>query len=250
ALRLLHVIPTLGVGGTERQLVNLLPRLDPRRFRQTVCHYTACASLEDRLEAAGIRTVFIDKQSVPPWTFLSRLRRVVREVRPDVVHTWLYSGNFWGRVAAISCGVRHLVASDRAMVDRAPLPVVLYERMLAPCTVRLVNSGAAADSLAEGYGIPRERIRVIHNAVDPAADPPAGARVRIRAGLGLPETQRIVLLVGRQSIEKNHAMFFRVAGRVARARPDVTFVAVGMSFQPDLLQRQLEESGAAAHVRL
>src|SRR6185503_17749866 len=134
ALRLLHVIPTLGVGGTERQLVNLLPRLDPRRFRQTVCHYTACASLEDRLEAAGIRTVFIDKQSVPPWTFLSRLRRVVREVRPDVVHTWLYSGNFWGRVAAISCGVRHLVASDRAMVDRAPLPVVLYERMLAPCT--------------------------------------------------------------------------------------------------------------------
>ncbi|HZN02030.1 MAG TPA: glycosyltransferase [Candidatus Polarisedimenticolia bacterium] len=249
-LKILHVIPTLGIGGTERQLVDLLPRMDARRYHQTVCHYTPCDSLEERLHAAGIRTVFVPKTAMPAWRFLSRLRAVVRETRPDVVHTWLYSGNFWGRVAAVTCGVRRLVASDRGMALPAGWPVVLYERLLAPFTLRLVNSHAAAGSVVRHYGLPSDRIRVIRNAVGPLPPVPPDARERIRAVLGLPVTERLVLLVGRQSVEKNHAMFFRVARRVAAARPGVTFVAVGRLFERDAMLRRLEESGGAAHVRI
>jgi glycosyltransferase involved in cell wall biosynthesis len=250
ALKILHIIPTLGIGGTERQLVRLLPRLDGRRFRQTVCHYTRCDSLEEQLHAGGVRTVFIPKEDLAAWRFLSRLRRVVRDERPDVVHTWLYSGNFWGRLAALTSGVRSLVASDRGMVEPIPWPLRIYERLLAPFTVRLVNSGAAADSLVRHYGLRPGGIRVLRNAVDraPAVDP--GVRERIRGALGLPAAQRIALLVGRQAVEKNHAMFFRVARRVGAVRPDVTFVAVGHLVEPEALRRRLEESGAAPHVRI
>src|SRR5262245_33347439 len=93
-LTILHVIPTLGVGGTERQLVKLLPRLDAARFRQTVCYYTRTETLEEPLRAAGISIVFVDKFGMRPWSFFARLRRVIRDVRPDIVHTWLYSANF------------------------------------------------------------------------------------------------------------------------------------------------------------
>jgi glycosyltransferase involved in cell wall biosynthesis len=250
ALKILHIIPTLGIGGTERQLVRLLPRLDGRRYRQTVCHYTRCDSLEERLHAGGVRTVFIPKEDLPAWRFLSRLRQVVREERPDVVHTWLYSANFWGRLAALTSGVRCLVASDRGMAQAIPWPLRIYERLLAPRTVRLVNSGAAVESLVSHYGLRPGRIRVIRNAVDPAPAVDPGARERIRAALGLPAAQRIALLAGRQSVEKNHAMFFRVARRVGAARPDVTFVAVGHLFEPEAMRRLLEESGAAPHVRI
>ena len=248
-LHVLHIIPTLGVGGTERQLVKLLLRMDRTRTRHTVCFYTRTPSLEAELSAAGIPTIFFDKFSMPPWSFLARLRRTVRETRPDVVHTWLYSGNFWGRLAALSCGVRRLVASDRGMVLRAPGAVRLYERLLAPLTLRLVNSRATAASLVEAYGIPAAGIRVVPNAVEEAAPAP-GARDAVRASLGLPPGQRLVLLVARQSAEKNHAMFFRAARRVAAARSDVTFVSVGHLVDPGAMQQVLDASGAAASVRL
>jgi glycosyltransferase involved in cell wall biosynthesis len=248
-LHVLHIIPTLGVGGTERQLVKLLLRMDRTRTRHTVCFYTRTPSLEADLNAAGIRTIFFDKFAMRPWSFFARLRRTVRETRPDVVHTWLYSGNFWGRLAALSCGVRRLVASDRGMVLRAPSAVRLYERLLAPLTLRLVNSRATAASLVEVYGIPPAGIRVVPNAVEEAAPAP-GARDAVRASLGLPPGQQLVLLVARQSAEKNHAMFFRAARRVAAARSDVTFVAVGHLTDPGAMQRVLDDSGAAASVRL
>jgi len=248
-LHILHIIPTLGVGGTERQLVQLLLRMDPKRTRHTVCFYTRTPSLEADLNAAGIRTIFFDKFAMRPWSFFARLRRTVRETSPDVVHTWLYSGNFWGRLAALSCGVRRLVSSDRGMVVRAPFAVRLYERLLAPLTLRLVNSQATAASLVEKYGLPPAGIRVVPNAVEEAAAAP-GARDAVRASLGLPPEQRLVLLVARQSAEKNHAMFFRAARRVAAARPDVTFVAVGHLVDPGAMQRVLDASGAAASVRL
>jgi glycosyltransferase involved in cell wall biosynthesis len=248
--RVLHIIPTLGVGGTERQLVKLLLRMDRRRTHHTVCFYTRTATLEGALHAAGIRTVFFDKFAMRPWTFFARLRATVREARPDLVHTWLYSGNFWGRLAALSCGVRRLVASDRGMTGRAPWAVRLYERLLAPFTVRLVNSRAAAVSLVEAYGLPPDRVRVIRNAVDEVPPPSPAAAAAVRASLGLPVSQVIVLLVARQSAEKNHAMFFRAARRVGSVRGDVTFVAAGHLVEPKAMRRLLEESGASPHVRV
>lgn len=249
-LRVLHIIPTLGIGGTERQLVGLLPRMDRARFRHSVCFYTRTESLEKTLHDAGIPTVFFDKFSMPPWTFFRRLRRVIREVRPDIVHTWLYSANVWGRMAAVSCGVPIVVSSDRGMAEPAPAYLVLFERLLAGRTIRTANSRAAAASLEARYGLRGDRIRVILNAVEEVPETPGEPRETLRRSLGLPEEGRVVLMVARQSVEKNHPMFFRVAKRVGERRSDVTFVALGHLIDPAAMQEALARSGAASYVRL
>lgn len=249
-LTILHVIPTLGVGGTERQLAKLLPRLDPARFRQTVCWYTRSETLEAPLRAAGIRTVFLDKVAMRPWTFFAELRSLVRETRPDIVHTWLYSGNFWGRMAAITCGVRGIVASDRGVATAASAAVVLYERALASRTTRIVNSRAAAASLSDRYGLPASSIRIIPNAVDPAEPPSAEARRAARAALGLPGDAAVILMTARQTEEKNHPMFFRAARRVGERRNGVLFVALGRLFRPEAMRQAVADAGAARFVRV
>jgi len=249
-MNILHIIPTLGVGGTERQLVNLLPRIDRVRFRQTVCFYTPSETLETPLREAGIPVIFFDKFSMSAWSFFRRMRRVIHEVGPDVIHTWLYSANFWGRLAGISCGVRRLVASNRSMAIPTSSPVVLYERILAPYTTRLANSRAVAASLERRYGLPAAGIKVIYNAVDPPAIPPANARAAVRAELGLPEGQMLILMAGRQTPEKNHAMFLRAARRVGRRRSDVTFVVLGHLFRPGEMHALVDTMEAALYVRI
>ena len=249
-MKILHVIPTLGIGGAERQLVKLLPRMDRGRFEQTVCYYTPSENFESTLNAAGIRTIFFDKFSMPLTSFFGRLRRTIRDVGPDVVHTWLYSANFWGRLAALSCGVTRLVVSDRSLARPFSVPVYMYEKLFAPYTVRLGNSRAVAASLERRYGLPADRTRIIHNAVDKAEAGSQDDRRKVRDLLGLPLEQRIVLMVGRQTAEKNHPMFLRAARRCGEVRPGVTFVALGHLVRPAEMDALVDSIGARPFVRI
>src|SRR5213078_3979077 len=99
----------------------------------------------------GIPVLVFDKLSMTPWRFFLRLSALIRKVAPDIVHTWLYSANFWGRWAALQHGVPCLIASDRSILPRRNIGRRLVERIsetfLAPRTARLANSIAVARSL-------------------------------------------------------------------------------------------------------
>ena len=227
-IRILHIIGQLHGGGCERQLLGLCRRLDARRFDLSVCWYGPMAhELDGEFRAAGVRTIFFNKFSMPAWRFFLTLRRKVREVSPDIVHTWLTSANFWGRWAAVSSGVPHIVASDRTEVTGPNLACKVTERLLARRTHRMANSEATAASVERFYGLPARRTRIVRNAVDLEPHDRETARVAVRREIGLPPEQFLVVMVAHLRAQKNHAMFVRAAARVCRERPDVTFVSVG-----------------------
>jgi len=169
----------------------------------------------------------VDKPATSLLRFFLRLRRAVGEVAPDVVHTWLCSANFWGRWAAVMSGVRHLVASDRSAEQPAGFFIRLYEQVLASRTERLANSRVIARGLEQKYGLPQDRIRVVYNAVHVPVAEREAARAQIRRELGISESHYLVVMVARQTWEKNYPMLIRAAARVRERRQDVTFVGVG-----------------------
>lgn len=223
--------------------------MDRGRFDQTVCYYTPIRHLEQTLIDAGIPTVFFDKFSMTLPRFFGCLRRTIREVEPDLVHTWLYSANFWGRLSALSCGVTSLVASDRSIARSFSLPVYMYENLFARYTVRLANSNAVARSLERRYGLPFDRTRIIRNAVDPIEAGTLDDHRFVRDALGLPPDQKIVLMVGRQTEEKNYPMFLRAARLCGQRRPGITFVTLGQLTQPEKMEAELDSIGARPFVR-
>ncbi len=243
-IRVLTIIPGLAVGGAERQLVGTLTRLNPDLFDLTVCHYSpADTPLVGQLESAGVRTVFFDKFSMPVWGFFRRLRQTVREIAPHIVHTWLYSANFWGRWAAVSCGVKHIVASDRGFVASPHSVNRVSERLLASRSMRLANSRAAARHVEQSFGLSTGDVRVIYNAVQIPDDSPQAGHRAIREALGLSPDEHIVLMVARQDPLKNFPMFIRTAGRVCRSRRGVTFVCIGRCTAPDELSALAAREG-------
>lgn len=249
-IRILHIIGQLHGGGCERQLLGLCRRLDPRRFELSVCWYGPMEhELDEEFRAAGVRTVFFNKFAMPPWRFFATLRRTIREAAPDIVHTWLTSANFWGRWAAFSCGVPHIVASERSLVTRPGLIQRLSERALARRSHRLANSEVAAASVQHMSGLPAGRVRVIYNAVSLEACDRAAARAAARAELGVPDDQGLVVMVAHLRPVKNHAMFVRCAARLARERPDVTLVSIGSGPLEAQLVEQARSLGAESAVR-
>src|SRR3954465_3652840 len=93
--RVLLLIDSLVRGGAQRQLVELALNLDARRFEPTVLIYFDLQQLRAELDAARIPVVLIEKKGKLDIAFLIKLTGFLRKHRPDVIHAYLNTPNFW-----------------------------------------------------------------------------------------------------------------------------------------------------------
>jgi glycosyltransferase involved in cell wall biosynthesis len=156
------------------------------------------------------------------------LRRRLTMLAPHVLHTVLWSGNAYGRLAAVGLGIPVVFTAERNVIRR-PGWQRLVERGLDRVTDRyLVNSAAIVEELAAQGGLSRGKMEVIHNGIDLAGLPPFDVdRARARAGLGFDPARRLVALVGRLEPQKDCPTFLAAAARVASEVADVDFLVVG-----------------------
>ena len=189
---------------------------------------------------------------------IANLCHEFRELRPEVVHTWLDWDNVRGGLAAALAGVPRVVVSGRNI---NPSNFALYQpymdpayRVLAglPNVTLINNSRAGADDYADWIGIPRDRIGVVHNAVDFAGRtrlPPEG-RAALRASLGIPEDAFLVGGVFRLEAEKRPLLWVETAALLARQVPNMHFVIFGQGSMRDELLRAAEQQEMAGRLTL
>jgi Glycosyltransferase Family 4 len=93
------LIPTLVQSGAEKQLVLLATGLPREEFKPHVTCLTSGGSYETVLREAGIPVTVLGKRfQFDPLAFF-RLRKHLRQRQPDILHTWLFAANSYGRLA-------------------------------------------------------------------------------------------------------------------------------------------------------
>lgn len=248
-VRVLYVIATLDPAGAERQLVALATRLDRSAFEPTVCCLTRGGPLEQDLAAADVPVHVLHKRGKLDLGALLRLCALVRRSRPHVVHTWLFTANLWGRLAAILCGVPVIVASERAAdVWKTPLHRWVDRRLAARSACVLANARAVERFCVQRVGLAQDRVRVILNGFDIDAFDAAAA---ILPAGDVPDTgpDPVIGVVARMEEQKGLAYLVRAMGYLQRAgcRAQLWMVGDG-PLRPDL-QRLADDEGVRHCVR-
>lgn len=166
-IRLLLIIPTLDRSGAEKQCTLLASRLPRERFDVHVAVLTRGGPLVAELEAADVPYTVLGKSwKIDPIAY-GKLKRLIKRFRPDIVHTWLFAANAYGRQAAKACGVKHVIAGERCVDPWKGRLHFAVDRYLDRCTEKTVtNSRGVVDFYAE-QGFAREKFHVIPNAVLP-----------------------------------------------------------------------------------
>jgi glycosyltransferase involved in cell wall biosynthesis len=248
--RIAYVIGELGKGGAEYQLYELVRGLDRTRFVPTVFALSTGGYWAARLRELGVTVAELPSRgSIDPRRLVA-LRRALAAFAPHVLHTVLWSGNAYGRLAAIGLGIPVVVTAERNVVRR-PAWQRLLERGLDRMTDRyLVNSAAIVTELVERGGLSRDKMQVIHNGIDlaglPAFDPD---RRPARAALGFDPARRLVAQVGRLESQKDYPTFLAAAARVAATVGDVDFLIVGEGRLESSLREEAARLGIADRVR-
>jgi len=253
--RVLHLINNFEIGGTERQAVELLKRLDMDRYDLRL----AAVRHKGPLYSA-ISTRFPEVTEFPLTSFYNanafrQFRRVrswmVRE-QVDILHAHDFYAGVLGVIAAQGTGVktiasqRHLRPSDR--------PVHIWaERLVNRLAHRvLVNSEAIRTQILMTRNVSPDKIVLIKNALRLPEHVLAfdAAHERLCLELGLQTNVKIVGMVAKLRSEKGHCLLVEAARRIAHSLDDVHFVLVGDGPLRHEIELQAEQSGISDRVHL
>jgi glycosyltransferase involved in cell wall biosynthesis len=224
--RVLHIIPTLDRSGAEKQLALLAAHLSREEFDPHVCVLTRSGPYEEDLKERGVPVTIIGKLlKIDPAAFL-RLKRHVAGLRPDLVHTWLFAANSYGRAAALSAGVRRIVAAERCVDPWKVWHELAIDRWLARRTDRIVVNSSGVRDFYVRHGLPDEKFVVIPNGI--GALPASGlSRDELLAELGLPINARLIGAVGRLWPQKRIKDLIWAADLLKVIREDVHLLIIG-----------------------
>ncbi len=240
-MHVLYVIDGLNrVGGAEQGLMAMAAPLVRSGIKLDIAYLTASpGGFQSELTAAGA-TVFGVHHSGRGRT-AGALRSLVRERRPDLVHTTLYEADVLGRTAALAA--RTPVVSS--LVNAAYGPEHLQARGLNPWKVRAAQAVDAATArgtrrfhaltwyvagaMASRLRISPDRIDVVPRGRDPellgTATPER--RAAVRAALGLADEVPVVLAAARQQYQKGLDVLIAAWPAVLRAVPGAVLLLAG-----------------------
>jgi len=261
ALRLLHVITGLGLGGAETWLARLLSRLPGEQFECCVVSLLdldgEAGALADTIRALGVPVHSLGmRRGKPGPAALIRLFGLLRQWRPQVVQTWLYHADLLGLLATRASGCNAAVSwglrSAYMDFSRYGLGTRLTVRACAalsawPDAVTANSHAGAAHHLALGYR-PKHLV-VLENGVDTQCfRPDAEARARLRAEWGVDQATPLVGIVARMDPMKGHAVFGRAAALVLQHFPNTRFLFCGAGTEPGAAELdRVVESNCLAH---
>ncbi|MCK4414327.1 MAG: glycosyltransferase [Candidatus Eisenbacteria sp.] len=250
-LRLLYCIDTVGQdAGPDRQLSELIPRIDPLRFEIHLCCFEQCERLNELSRWCAPLVLPVPSFYRPRGLrALSRLHRYIDEHRIEVMHTFMVDANILGILAARRSYCRAVISSRRNMgYWMTPLYRRLYRLLNRFSTRLLANSEAVRRHVIATEGVAPEKVDVLYNGVDlarfarGAGDPPI-ARSR-----HLAEGAKVVGVVANLRPIKDHALFLKAAKQVAEAVPEATFLLVGTGPLRRSLAALAEELGIGRRV--
>jgi glycosyltransferase involved in cell wall biosynthesis len=249
--RVLQITSELGIGGLERVVETLARTMDPGRFEPAVVCLRELGPFAPRLEALGIPVHLIraDPRRTDRLAFLT-LARIIREWRPDVVHTHNTEPLLDGALASLFARVPTLVHTDHARAFPDRWRYMLAERIAAIKAYRIVGvSDDSTANLRRFLRIPEHKLATVENGVDAAPFLSAPDRATARRSLGCEPDAPVIGLAARLEDQKGIGFLLEAMPAVLRAHPGCRVLIAGVGSRGEALRAQATHLGLDGRVR-
>jgi glycosyltransferase involved in cell wall biosynthesis len=263
-MRIAHVITRMIVGGAQENTLLCCQDLI-RLFGDDVLLVSGPSlgpegELLSQGRAGGVPLALVPsmRRAIHPWhdwQAYRGVRRILREFRPDVVHTHSAKGGVLGRLAAHALRVPAIVHT----VHGAPFHP--YQHAAARnlfrwcetyaarrCHLLVSVADAMTDLLVDAGVAPREKFTTVYSGMD--VEPFLAAsqhRDRVREELGYTDQHVVFGKIARLFHLKGHEFLIAAAARVVQTCPQVRFLLVGDGLLRNELEQQIHRAGLDAY---
>lgn len=234
--KIAHIIIGLNVGGAELMLQRLVLNSSKKdQFEHCVISLTDLGFIGPQLQEHGIKVYSLGMDSLSSLPFiLYKLRSLLKEIKPDVVQTWMYHADFLGGIAAKSIGIKNIIWGVRTTdVSQGASKLTVYlSKLCAKLSYLIPNTIVCAAHVSKDYhisiGYDKSKIIVIPNGFDPDAFSATKKEgVEIRRQNNLSETDIVIGSIGRFNPVKNQKLFVELAAELIKDKPNLKFMMIG-----------------------
>jgi len=236
-----YIIGQLGRGGTEKQLYELLRGLNREIFHPFVISLSTGGIWADKIRRLGIDVIEIERKKNMEIKRLSQLIKLLRHIKPKIVHTFLFSANSYGRIAAIICRVPIIIASERNLpeIGKDKTAYQIYiDRFLSLFSDAIICNSMKASITLRRYAFNGNKLYTVYN----------GIRTDNYVYISRVMTERKIPVIGtvcRLSPQKNIKLFIDMAHSLLKQGYDLKFMIIGDG--PD--RRNLENYAQSLGIR-
>jgi glycosyltransferase involved in cell wall biosynthesis len=226
-----HIVLSLDVGGLERNVINQVREGQALGQSVSVICLERPGVLAEQVDAWGGRLISLEKSPGIRLSAFRRLRAILQEIDPDIVHTHQIGTLFYAGPAAASLGkVRTRVVHTEH--GREPYTNSARRRWLG----RLAGLHAQrffclthdmAAELVTNRIVPKRKVQVIDNGIDIDRLADRGDPAAQRRSLEIPPDSLVIGSIGRLVEIKRHDVLIRAFAELRREVPDAHLVIVG-----------------------
>jgi glycosyltransferase involved in cell wall biosynthesis len=247
-IKVLRIVPSLEVGGVEKTLLSLLPRLKKEGFDVSVCCLYKRDDLAKDMERMGIPIHFIGMRPQIDFDLrylrgIYKLIKFLKKEKIQIVHTHMYKANTPGRIAAIFARVPVIIVNEHNIDDWKNPFQIFTDRVLANFTSKIVTVSDAVRKFYIKKGIPAHKLITIHNGVDLDRFKVNVDADRKKEEFGINSSDFVVGTISRIEPQKGHKYLIDAASTVRKEFPNVKFLIVGTGSLKNKLKKYVKNKG-------
>jgi glycosyltransferase involved in cell wall biosynthesis len=222
-VKILFFIGTLGSGGKERRLLELMTYLNQSDSYTLFLVTKQAEVLFPNFYSLHVKWIPLSTSRYTIGSF-PEFFHIVQEVSPDIIHTW---GTIQTLIAIPPKLFFKKIKLVNSQITSAPPNISLREKFLSRINF-LFSESILSNSYAgiEAYNPPRSKTQVIYNGLNAQRFNALPEKQEMRKKFGI-ETTFAIIMVASYSQKKDYERFFKVGRELLKLRQDFTFLGIG-----------------------
>ncbi len=219
-IKISYIIGRLSYGGAEKLLLDICRKIDKSKFEVEVLVLQENNPLAEEFEKQGINLKFFHKKKKLDFRVIKNMAEYLQRSKPDIVHTHLFAGDYWGGKAAIKANITNIISTKHDILLESFWRSRFGRMMRRKFTWVVAISKATRDYLIGQEKIDVDKVTVIYNGIDVN-------KFYVEKPALFAEEKLVIGSIGRLSKEKGHKHLIRACRFLKNKNWELVFVGEG-----------------------